>query len=96
MHLNAYTLILLMCTFGNLSLAFAVWQRRRLPDARYMLGFLHRRHVWTSAAAMEALVTSVDKKSFGPSWPIPASSGAPLMFFLFAMHYVGRDQLVHA
>ena len=92
MHLNAYTLVLLICTFGNLLLAVAMWQRRRLPDARYMLGFFVASSVWTLAAAMEALSTTVEQKVFWSIVAYPGVQGAPLMFFLFAMHYVGRDR----
>ena len=90
-QLNAYTIVLLFGTIGNLVLAEVMW-RRRQPAANAALGLLLTSSIWTFAAAMEALVVSIDAKVY---WSVVAYHGiasTPLMFFLVAIHFVGRDR----
>jgi PAS domain S-box-containing protein len=90
-QLNVYSIVLLICTAGTVTLAAVLWQRRRVPAAGAALGMLAACSIWTVAAAMEALAVTVNDKILWSVAAYPGISTAPLMFFLLAVRYVGRD-----
>lgn len=95
MQTNSYALVLFFTAALTVVLCAQAWKRRDMPCAKLVFWMAVSMVIWTGAAAMEAMVTTIPLKY---TWSVIAYIGTvstPVLFLMIAFTYAGKAEVLY-
>jgi PAS domain S-box-containing protein len=89
-----YQVAMILSLVASFLIVALIWRRRQAPGASSVIALAFCTFVWTLGYLLESRSTTLDRQLLFSNIGYLGSTGAPVAWFIFAMHYTSGNRLV--